>query len=499
MITDNLPVVIVYRDRNALLRFINKMGESWYDRKLEDMVGEHISEYLDPAAYEKIRGHLDKVFAGQAQNFDNTTTYPDGKTRHTTTAYIPHIGGDGQVLGYFGVIQDITERNDIERQLSQVQKMDAIGQLTGGIAHDFNNLLMVIDGYARRTLTNINDVEVAGRSLEEVLAATERATRLTKQLLAFSRRQIMERRVFRVAEAVTELKGLLAHTVGEQYEVEYAIADKKVCVATDSGELSQAILNLAINARDAMSPGGSLSIGVRVVESEAEFATIHRSLPPDRYVVISVTDNGAGIDDETLQHIFEPFFTTKDQGQGTGLGLAMVYGFAEQLGGAIDVATEVGKGTTFYIYLPVVERPAELIAAEEEQEYRGQGETILLVEDDDRLLELTHDVLCDLGYTVRIAANGLEALEIDDEMEDSFDLLLSDVVMPSLGGFELYDMLREKRSGLKAVFMSGYPARGGGKAEIPDNVPLLQKPVPTGQLARAIRVELDNPDFPKRA
>lgn len=386
---------------------------------------------------------------------------------------------------------EMEERRRVQQNFTQAQKMDAIGQLTGGIAHDFNNLLMVIDGYARRTLANMNDLEVAGRSLEEVLSATEKAARLTKQLLVFSRRQVMERRVFRVAETIAELKGLLAHSVGEWYEVKFEFEDRKVCVDTDPAELGQAVLNLAINARDAMPKGGLISIGLGAVELGEAFTNGHADMSPGKYAAISVTDQGSGIGDDVLEHIFEPFFTTKDQGQGTGLGLAMVYGFAEQSGGTIDVSTEVGKGTTFRIYLPVVDRPPEVAAAEEETEYRGKGERILLVEDDDRLLELTHDVLRDLGYHVLTAGTGLEALEVDEQLDKPIDLLVSDVVMPSLGGFELYEILREKRSDLRAVFMSGYPKRGAGKVEIPENVPFLQKPVATRQLAQAIRKELD--------
>lgn len=387
---------------------------------------------------------------------------------------------------------EVAERKRVEQQFSQAQKMDAIGQLTGGIAHDFNNLLMVIGGYARRTLSNLDNLEVAGRSLEEVLAATEKATRLTKQLLMFSRRQVMEKRVFRIGDVIADLKGLLLHSVGEWYEIAYEVEDKNICVSTDPGELTQAILNLAINARDAMPKGGKVGISARVVELDQAFASSHPDLSAGTYVKISVTDQGTGIDEETLPHIFEPFFTTKEQGKGTGLGLAMVYGFARQSGGGADVSTSLGEGTEFSIYLPVVDRPAEPIIPDDALEYQGKGETVLLVEDDERLLELTHDILRDLGYKVLIAGNGLEALEIDDEMENGPDILVSDVIMPSLGGFELYEILRERRTNMKALFMSGYPQRGSGKVEIPENVPFLQKPVEAGQLARAIRKELDS-------
>ena len=248
------------------------------------------------------------------------------------------------------------------------------------------------------------------------------------------------------------------------------------------------------STRDAMPKGGKIVVAMRTVNVSEEYTWIHGNIAPGRYVKVSVTDHGTGIDEATLLHIFEPFFTTKEQGEGTGLGLAMVYGFAEQSGGTVDVSTELGKGTTISIYLPVVDQLPDEVVANVNQEYHGKGETILLVEDDDRLLELTHDVLRDFGYKVFVAGNGLEALEIDEEFERPIDLLVSDVVMPSLGGFELYEILRERRPDLKAVFMSGYPKRGAGKVVIPENTPFLQKPVGPSQLAQAIRMELDKID-----
>ncbi len=392
---------------------------------------------------------------------------------------------------------EVTGRKQIQEQLNHAQKMEAVGRLTGGIAHDFNNLLMVISGYARRILSHPDDIEVAGKSLEQILSATEKAASLTKQLLVFSRRQIMEKRVFRVADALGEIKGLLVHSVGESHDVWIEVADKKVCVKTDQSEFSQAIMNLAVNARDAMPEGGEITIGARIEEVTEAATWLHGKIGPGRYVRISVTDRGTGIEEDTMAHLFEPFFTTKEQGKGTGLGLAMVYGFVEQSGGTIDVATELGVGTTFHIYLPVVEQAPEVAAAAQVAlEHRGKGETILLVEDDDRLLELTHEVLCDLGYTVFVAGNGLEALELDENLDRSIDLLLSDVVMPSLGGFELYKILLEKRPELKAVFISGYPTRGTGSVEIPESTPFLSKPVSPEELAREIRDELDRSGSP---
>ena len=492
---DIAPEGVITVDESGRIELFNKGAEAIFGHSAEEMIGQTLDRLLPPRFRECHRKHLEdfkKVPRGKhmmGSRRELLGLRKDG-TEFPAEAAISKLESGGQ-MSFMVMMYDITERKRLEQQFSHAQKMDAIGQLTGGIAHDFNNLLMVIDGYARRTLSNLDDIEVASRSMEEVLATTEKAARLTKQLLAFSRRQIMEKRIFKVADTLRDIKGLLAQSVGEWYELEFQIADKKVCVRTDAAELSQAIVNLAVNARDAMPKGGTITIGQRVVDVGEEFTWIHGSISPGRYVRIAVTDRGTGIDEKTLQRIFEPFFTTKEQGKGTGLGLAMVYGFAEQSGGVVDVLTELGEGTTFHIYLPVVDRPPDEIEVDVIQEYHGKGETILLVEDDDRLLELTYDVLRDLGYTVFVAGHGLEALEIDEELEKPIDLLVSDVVMPSLGGFELYEILRERRPDLRAVFMSGYPKRGAGKVEIPGDTPFLQKPVRPDQLAQAIRMELD--------
>ena len=494
-ILDIAPEGVITVDGNGRIELFNKGAEAIFGHSAQEMIGQTLDRLIPTRFRDIHHKHLEEfktMSRGQhvmGLGKEILGLRKDG-TEFPAEAVISKLESGGQTT-FMVMMYDITERKRVEQQLTQSQKMEAIGQLTGGIAHDFNNLLMIIDGYARRTLSNIGDVEIAGRSLEEVLAATEKAANLTKQLLGFSRRQIMDKQVFPVAESVSELKRLLEQSVGEQHELEFEISDKKVCVHTDPGELSQAILNLAINARDAMPEGGKITIGVRVIGGDAEFIESDENTPEESFVEISVTDKGCGIDENTMEHIFEPFFTTKEQGQGTGLGLSMAYGFARQSGGKLEVISSVGKGTTVYIYLPVAKRSPTLKSIQEQIEHRGNGETILLVEDDNRLLELIYDWLYDLGYKVVVADNGFEALTVDEAMEKPVDLLLSDVVMPSLGGFELYEILKERRSDMKAVFMSGYPKRGAGKIEIQENTPFLQKPIKPGQLAHAIRMELD--------
>ncbi len=391
---------------------------------------------------------------------------------------------------------EMAERLRMEQQLVQTQKMEAMGQLTGGIAHDFNNVLMVIDGYARRAALKIGDDETVETCVQEVLKATERATKLTRQLLSFSRRQVMEKRFFRIGQAVTDVKGLLLRSVGEDYKILFEIQDQKACVESDSGEFGQAILNLVINARDAMPNGGVIVVGTRIVELDEENTQRYRDMNPGRYVEIYVTDYGEGIYEDILPRIFEPFFTTKERGKGTGLGLAIVYGFAQQSGGSIEVDSTLGEGTTFQIYMPIVEYDPTTTTSEVDEMHFGNGETILLVEDDESLLTLTQFTLEDLGYKVLMAGNGIEALEVEEDHEGTIDVLLSDVIMPSMGGFEAAEIIRERRPDIKIVFMSGYPNRGQkmGKS-IPERSEFLQKPIQPDHLAKVIRNEIYNEDL----
>ena len=314
--------------------------------------------------------------------------------------------------------------------------MDALGQLTGGIAHDFNNLLMIIDGYARRAEKATDSESKAHKALLEIIKAAEKAARLTKQLLAFSRRQAMERKIFRVGETLRETEALLARSVGESCELCFDFEDELLCVHSDSGEFTQAIMALAVNARDAMPGGGKITIRTTVADLDDDFVREHEGLTAGRYVEISVADTGSGISDWDKLHIFEPFFTTKEQGKGTGLGLAMVLGFAQQSGGTVTVDSALDLGTTVRILLPLAVDPGQEAAESVDDDYRGRGETVLVVEDDEALLALNSTTLEELGYKVLVAEDGFGAIEVEDECEGEIDLLLSDVVMPQMGGFE---------------------------------------------------------------
>ena len=378
------------------------------------------------------------------------------------------------------------QRDALRKQLAQVQKMEAIGALTGGIAHDFNNLLMVIDGYARRATDNMGKQTIVVESLQQVLGATKRAAALTKQLLVFSRRQAMEKKVARVADLIASVHGLLVQASGERIDLRLEIEDSALCIETDSNEFSQTLLNLTINARDAMPGGGTTTIVSRLVEG---------SDGKGDGVEISVTDTGAGMDEATAERIFEPFFTTKERGKGTGLGLATAYGFMQASGGEIRVRSKPGSGTTMSLLFPVSERPLIETPTETRGAARGGSETVLLVEDNEPVLKLVHEALTELGYEVLSAPSSFEALEREMSWDGAIDLLLTDVVMPGLSGIEVAQVVRARRPNTKVVFMSGYTDEAKKTGQMPGGATFLQKPVDMKRLAEVVRAQLDQSEM----
>ena len=387
---------------------------------------------------------------------------------------------------------EIDQRIEVEKQLVHTQKMEAIGELTGGIAHDFNNLLMVISGYAQRALAALYDEESAEQSLKEVVTASQKAANLTRQLLGFSRREAMNQQVMRLPTTIRDMKGLLSASTGEHCELEFDLSDDDICVETDPTELSQAVLNLVVNARDAMPKGGTITVGVTITVPDEGFIKEHPNLAPGRYACVYVRDEGVGMDEETINNVFVPFFTTKDQGRGTGLGLSMVYGFSQRSKGTVTIGSAPGAGTTVVIYLPIVDKKPIVETLDVSEDYSGKGETILLVEDDSQLLQLTRETLEHLGYTVLIASDGVEALEVEQDHDGDIDLLLTDAVMPNLGGFELAEMMKQTRPNLCIVVMSGYTKkRAGDVADILEQITFVHKPVSMPDLAKLVRTEID--------
>ena len=388
-------------------------------------------------------------------------------------------------------IRDISERRRLENQLRQSQKLEAVGQLASGVAHDFNNLLAVINSYTELAVMSLPIGDPLRADLEQVQEAGTRAAALTRQLLAFSRRQVLQPVVLSVNAVASGVEKMLRRVIGEDIELRLTLASDLASVRADPAHLEQVLLNLVLNARDAMPRGGALVIETRNVELDEAYARGHADVKPGPHVLLAVSDTGCGMDADTMSRIFEPFFTTKEPGKGTGLGLATVYGIVKQSGGHVTVHSEVGRGTTFRIYLP--REVAQAAAPPPRREAsRGGSETVLVVEDDESVRRLVHRVLEPAGYAVLSAASGAEALELCERRADPIHLMLTDVVMPAMDGSALAARLRPRRPGMRVLYMSGYMddavAQHGLAAPGPD---FLHKPFTAADLLHKVREALD--------
>jgi two-component system cell cycle sensor histidine kinase/response regulator CckA len=386
-------------------------------------------------------------------------------------------------------VSDISQRKELEEQLLHAQKMEAVGRLAGGVAHDFNNMLTVISGYNRMILDELPVADPLRGYAEEVLNAAERAAGLTNQLLAFSRRQVMQPRVINVNTIMSQTQKMLQRLIGEDIALSMSLAPDIGNIRADPGHVEQSIVNLAVNARDAMPTGGRLTIETANVVLDENYARTHMGVAPGDFVMIAVSDSGHGMDAETRKRVFEPFFTTKAKGKGTGLGLATVYGIVKQTGGDIWVYSEPGCGTTFKLYFPrVAEQVGSLAASAGEPARKAGGETILVVEDEKAVRELTVRMLKHLGYIILTASSGAEALEISSAHQGNIDLLLTDVVMPNMSGRQLADALLLLRPQTKVLFLSGYTENTVvHHGVLEKGVDFLPKPFTRENLAKKLR------------
>jgi PAS domain S-box-containing protein len=393
-----------------------------------------------------------------------------------------------------GIFRDITvrkraeeEREHLHAQLHQAMKMEAVGRLAGGVAHDFNNLLTVINGYSELLLQRLGENSPMRKDVEEILQAGNQAGALTRQLLVFSRKQVLQPKVIDLNMVVSKTGKMLRRLIGENIEFRTILAEGLGRVKADEGQVEQILLNLAINARDAMPGGGELTIETANVVLGETFAKDHPSLIPGPHVLLSVGDTGSGIPDEIRGHIFEPFFTTKGLGKGTGLGLATVYGIIQQSQGHLGFDTEAGKGTTFRIYLPRVDAESEALSTVPTAAPQG-SETVLVVEDEDSVREIINRVLSGKGYRVLMASDGSEGLRVSAEYNGPIDLLLTDLVMPGMGGREFATRLEAGRAGMKVLFMSGYTEDViSHQGLLEAGLSFLQKPFTSGDLLRKVR------------
>lgn len=400
---------------------------------------------------------------------------------------------DDQPVKLQGIMVDITERKQLEEQFRQSQKMEAIGKLAGGVAHDFNNLLTVIKGYSQLSLLELKETDPLKGNIEEIQKASDRASDLTRQLLAFSRRQVMEMRVIDLNPLWRDLDKMVRRVIGEDIELVNALADDLGRVKADPGQIEQVIMNLVVNARDAMPYGGKLTIETANVELDEAYARTHVGAIPGHYVMLSSSDTGVGMPPEVKDRIFEPFFTTKEKGRGTGLGLSTVYGIVKQSGGYIWVESEPGKGATFKIYLPRVDEPLdEVRKIGEEVELPRGNETVLVVEDEGEVRKVAVRVLRSQGYRVLEASQGLDAFLICEEHEGPIHLLLTDVVMPRMGGREMADRIAEIRPEIKVLYMSGYTDNAiVHYGVLEKGMNFVQKPFSMESLVRKVREVLD--------
>jgi PAS domain S-box-containing protein len=425
-----------------------------------------------------------RALEGQAVAYEVTW-----KERRFESHVQPLRDGEGVIQGVIGVALDITERERLTDQLRQSQKMQAVGELAGGVAHDFNNLLMVVKGHAQLLLERMPESSPLRLSVEQVEKAADRAATLTRQLLAFSRKQVLQARVLDMNDAVAGMIRMFSRVIGENIDMAFLPGGKLGRVKADPGQIEQVLLNLVVNSRDAMPDGGRLTIETSNVELDSDYAATHTSVEPGLYVMLTVTDTGCGMDAATQARIFEPFFTTKGPGKGTGLGLATVYGVVKQSGGYIYVYSEVNRGTTFKIYLPQVTADLDAPSQETERRRSARGtETILFVEDEQSVRELVRDYLVGAGYCVLEACDGVQALKVAAAHPGPIHMLITDVVMPHLSGPELATKFSAERTDLKVLFISGYTDDTVFRHGVLEGgVAFLQKPFNLKALAQKIR------------
>jgi two-component system cell cycle sensor histidine kinase/response regulator CckA len=391
------------------------------------------------------------------------------------------------------IVEDVTERIAMEKQLRQAQKFEAIGQLAGGIAHDFNNMIGAILGWAEIGLEETEAETRLHRHFDKVRHQAVRAAALTRQLLAFARRQILEPRNLDLNQNVTETLSLLEKVIGSNIEIKTKLAENLTLVRADSTQMDRVLMNLCINARDAMPEGGRLTIETGATVFDEKYCAVHTFARPGHYTLLAVTDTGTGMDAATLDRIFEPFFTTKDTGKGSGLGLATVYGIVSQHGGFLHVYSEVGIGTTFRVYLPVTEATERTPASvEDSRPARGGAETILIAEDHEGLRELARETLANLGYDILLACDGEEAVRVFQANRDRIDLLLLDVVLPKINGPDAYARISAEKKDVPVIFATGYSPEMALLHDAQERgLTVLQKPYVPRELARRVRETLD--------
>lgn len=493
-LVENAHDIIYSHDLEGNYTSMNKAGTVITGYTLDKALKLNLAQTVAPEYVARAREMLKRKLAGEPVTAYEMEIIAENGRRITVEANTKLVYQDGVAVGVQGIARDITERKVLEEQLRQSQKMEAIGQLAGGVAHDFNNLLTAINGYSSLALRRADEDDAIKGYLEEINKAGERAANLTRQLLAFGRKQMLQPVALNLNDVVADLNKMLRRLIGEDIRLTAKFEPALKKIKADPGQIEQVLVNLVVNARDAMPQGGTLTIETANVELDEDYAARHVGIHPGKYVMLAVSDNGTGMNEETRARIFEPFFTTKEKGKGTGLGLSTVYGIVKQSGGNIWVYSEPNQGTSFKVYLPQLESEIETEKkSSREEEISGGTETVLLVEDEDVVRRLAKDILEGAGYKVLSANGGMEAAGLCAAGQKEIDLLLTDVVMPETSGKEVAERVSKLVPGIKVLFMSGYTDEAIVHHGVLDsNVEFIQKPFTPVALAKKVRQVLDS-------
>jgi two-component system, cell cycle sensor histidine kinase and response regulator CckA len=490
---ENTKDILFTLDLDGNITALNRSGEEALGLSRSDALHHNIKSFVAPEHQTACREMMQRILDEQPlQHFEINLVGKDGrKAIFEASARLVQSGGKKE--GVQGIARDVTERRHLENITRQSQKFEAVGRLSGGLAHDFNNLLCVISGHAEALSERLDPTDPIINHVNQIKKATDSAATLTRQLLAFSSKQVIHPRILDLNSVIVETGKLLGRLIGEHVEFITALDPALGHVRVDPVQIEQVFMNLVLNARDAMPQGGKLTIETSNVTLDENQKSKHSYVPAGNYVQFSVTDTGCGMTGETLTRIFEPFYTTKELGKGTGLGLATVYGIIKQSGGFIWVYSEFEHGTTFKIYLPRVDTPLTPLRPSKPLKGAQTGtETVLLVEDSEPLRTLTKEILERSGYTVLEAENGVEAIQVANNSPGPIDLLLTDVIMPNMGGEQLAAELLRTRPNLKVLSMSGYPNDGvAWSGTLASAVVLLEKPFSREILMRRLRQVLD--------
>lgn len=495
LIVDSSQDAIIGKNLDGIITHWNKGAERIYGYTAEEMIGKSISILAPKDRPDEIPAILEKIrLGGSVEYFESVRVTKDGRQLDVSISVSPICDAEGKIVGASAIARNITAQKRAEDQLQQAQKMEAIGRLAGGVAHDFNNILGIITACSELLRSHVDASVRSAQYVDNIRKASERGASLTRQLLSFSRRQPIQPQVLDLNERLKEISKLLRPLMGDDVQIVLPPSVASAIVEADPGQLDQIVVNLAVNARDAMPRGGKLIIETATQQFDEVFARQHPPMTAGRYVMLAVSDNGVGMDQNTVARIFEPFFTTKETGKGTGLGLATVYGIVKQSGGHIWVYSEPGRGTTFKIYLPCADHKLGLVPASEAETLppRREGTTILLVEDDQMMRTLTRQMLEEHGYTVVEAEDGKSALELLGSNHAVVDLTLTDVVMQGMSGPELVLRLTESHPEMRIVYMSGYTGELiAGNEPLRVGITLLEKPFTRAALLKTMHGALE--------